>query len=109
MSTTGKSDVDGNPGSDGHWKDGFNLDCGVPTTLLFRRPLNGPWIIYENVRASKNRFYVYKAEPGHAVRVVGARLKELPTAYIGDDKEVAVRLCERLNGWEESRNFPVKV
>lgn len=111
MSSTGKPDDVGSPGSDGHWKNGYNLDCGVPGTLLVDRESTGPWVIVENTRAAKNRFYV--ARSSHKVgdtqlSLGGVMSGKEVVAWIGSDRVLAKQLKERLNGYEAARDFPPK-
>lgn len=109
MSSTGRIDDAGSPGSDGHWKHGYNLDCGVPGVLLVDRESSGPWVIVENTRASKNRFYLVRTshEVGRTQMSLGGVMsgKEV-VAWIGNDRTLARILKERLNGYEMARDFP---
>ena len=105
MSTTGRKDDAGDPGSSGFWKHGFNLECGLPGTLLTDRLSTGPWAIVENTRATKNRLYV--------VRIAGQRISlndvmdgKANVAWIGSDASLARTLIERFNGWEMGLEFP---
>lgn len=109
MSTTGKVDDAGSPGSDGHWKNGYNLDCGIPAVLLVDRESTGPWIVMENRKATKNRFYLVRtrSEVGQAqVSLGGAMTGKETVAWIGNDATLARILKERLNGYEMARDFP---
>ena len=106
--TTGRRDGDGDPGSTGHWKDGFNLDCGLPGTLLMERQATGPWRIVENPRASKNRFIAARIGASKASSHQEVEREGLPVAWIGHDLSLGVRPCERFNGYEMARDFPVK-
>lgn len=108
MSTTGKQDDAGDAGSQGRWKDGFNLDCGVTSVLLVDRPASGPWRIAENTRAPKNRYYVFRLEASEHWNVNEVIDLKRPVAWIGPDRALAERLCERLNGYEVARYFPPK-
>ena len=108
MSTTGKSDDAGSPGAEGHWKNGYNHDCGLPLPLLVDQPSKGPWCVIVNFRASKNRFHICR--PNHEHRDFSDIEKhKFPVAWIGNDKLLALNLVERFNGYEMARDFPVKV
>ena len=107
MSTTGRRDDAGDPGSSLDWKDGFNLKCGVPTTLLNARRSSGPWCVCENVRAPKQRFYVVRLGADKWTTQSLADLKH-KTAWVGADRMIADILVERLNGYEMARDFPPK-
>lgn len=107
MSTTGKSDEAGDPGNDGCWKHGFNLDCGLPGTLLVEHRSRGPWAIVENVRAQKNRYYIVRlgaSRPDLKAAMDG----KAQVAWVGHDRILADMLIERFNGYEMARDFAPK-
>lgn len=108
MSTTGRRDDDGDPGSEGRWKNGFNLDCGLPGTLLIERRAMGPWRVVENVRAPKNRFYVALLR-GDRFSLADVLDLKVSVAWVGADRATAERLAERFNGYDTATEFPPKV
>ena len=109
MSTTGRKDDAGDPGSTGLWKHGFNLDCGLPGTLLLEKQSNGPWRILENMRATKNRLYIVRAAATKVeIHDVVDGKSPVPVAWIGHDAALARMLVERFNGYEMARDFPPK-
>lgn len=95
MSTAGKTDDQGAEGTKWDarfvWKNGFNLKCGLPLTLLIERVSEGPWR-----------------------RVV--ERKEIRLEHLGDGRvawrgpieagALAVTLAERFNAYETAREFP---
>lgn len=95
----------GSPGQAGRWKDGLNLDCGLPAPLLVERRASGPWRTVENARAPKNRFYVARL-PGERFNLNEVLDLKVPVAWVGADRLTAERLCERFNGYEMARDFP---
>ena len=107
MSTTGRKDDAGDPGSTGFWKHGFNLDCGLPGTLLLDRPTSGPWAILENTRATKNRFYIVRVGASK-VSIHEVLDGKGVVAWVGHDSTLARMLVEKFNGYEMARDFPPK-
>lgn len=105
MSTTGKRDDDGDPGKTGRWKDGFNLDCGLPGTLLLENESSGPWRVFENARAPKNRYYVARVG-AQKVSIEWVMRGLCPVAWVGSTIGLARMLCERFNAYEMARDFP---
>lgn len=101
MSTTGRDDAAGDPGAQMDarftFKNGFNLKCGLPVTLLLERVSDGPWYIVEvGGKARIERDMPFPAEPVVAWR--GRR----------DQCLMAARAVERFNGYETAREFPPK-
>lgn len=107
MSTTGRKDDAGDPGSTGYWKHGFNLDCGLPGTLLLDQQSNGPWRILENARATKNRLYIVRAGASK-ISIQEVLDGKGIVAWVGHDSHHARILVERFNGYEMARDFPPK-
>lgn len=75
----------------GRVRDGFNLDCGVPSTLLLATPSPGPWRLLKRTAST------------WAIVHLDGRV-----AWTGSTPgaHAAGLVCERMNGWEHAREFP---